>query len=193
MAPLADRCTGAGLVPLAGVFRRDGAQWTLRFAGTGVRVADAKGLHDIAVLLGRPGQPVHVDDLVGAGTDGRARLGADEVLDERARREYRSRLADLAEEVEEAEAWHDPERAVRAREERDAILAELTASTGLGGRHRRLGDETERARKAVAARVRDAVRRIEAVHPALAAHLRASVSTGTRCVYEPAAPVDWRT
>jgi tetratricopeptide (TPR) repeat protein len=183
----------AGSPRLSGVFLREGTQWTLRFAGTGVRVADAKGLHDIAALLGRPGVAVHVDDLVGVGSDGRARLGADPVLDARARREYRSRLADLAEEVEEAEAWHDPERAARARDERDAILAELTASTGLGGRYRRLGDETERARKAVAARVRDALRRIEAVHPALAAHLRASVSTGTRCVYQPAAPVDWQT
>ena len=42
------------------------------------------------------------------------------------------------------------------------------------------------------ARIRDIISRIERVHPALAAHLRASVTTGTRCSYSPPAPVTWR-
>lgn len=67
--------------------------------------------------------------------------------------------------------------------ERDALIAELSRAFGLGGRARRLGDEQERARKAVTARVRDAVGRIEAVHPSLGAHLRASVRTGAWCSY----------
>jgi len=40
--------------------------------------------------------------------------------------------------------------------EPDAPLHHLAAATGLGGRSRRLGDHSERARKAVSARVRDA-------------------------------------
>jgi hypothetical protein len=41
------------------------------------------------------------------------------------------------------------------------------------------------------ARVRDALDRIERVHPALGRHLRETISTGTSCAYAPAAPVDW--
>jgi hypothetical protein len=42
------------------------------------------------------------------------------------------------------------------------------------------------------ARVRDVLRRIRAVHPELADHLDAAVSTGTACRYAPAEPVSWR-
>jgi hypothetical protein len=113
------------------------------------------------------------------------------VLDQRARREVRERLADVEEEIDEAERSADPDRAARARQERDALVEELAAATGLGGRSRRLGDQSERARKAVTARIRDVITRIERVHPALGAHLRASVTTGTFCAYSPAAPVSW--
>jgi hypothetical protein len=112
-------------------------------------------------------------------------LGADEVLDETARRQYRERLADLMEEIEEAERWSDPERTARAVAERDALVEALSAATGLGGRSRRLGDEHERARKAVSARIRDAVERIATVHPELGRHLAATVSTGAWCSYSP--------
>jgi hypothetical protein len=114
------------------------------------------------------------------------------VLDETARRQIRRRLADLDEEIAEADAWADPERASRARAERDALVSEVTAATGLAGRARRLGDQDERARKAVTARIRDVIGRMERVHPPLAAHLRASVTTGTRCCYSPPAPASWR-
>jgi hypothetical protein len=40
-------------------------------------------------------------------------------------------------------------------------------------------------------RIRDALARIEAVHPELGQHLRRSVRTGTFCVYAPNDPVDW--
>ena len=177
------------------VFRRDGTLWTLGYAGRTVRMRDAKGLRDLATLLRSPGRPIRAVDLV-AGADDAAvsaelRMGADEVLDERARQELRARLLDLEAEIEEAGRWHDPERAARAVLERDALVAELAAATGLGGRPRRLGDQSERARKTVTARIRDVIDRVERVHPALGAHLRASVTTGTFCSYSPPAPTAW--
>jgi hypothetical protein len=178
------------------VFRRAGGSWTLGYGGTTVTVKDAKGLRDLAVLLRVPGRPVHAGDLLaaaGAGDAGRAalRLGADEVLDDRARRELRARPAELEEEIDQAERWADLERAARATAERDALVQELAAATGLGGRGRLLGDQSERARKAVTARIRDVIARIERLHPALGAHLRASVTTGTWCAYTPAGPAAW--
>jgi hypothetical protein len=191
LALAGDREPAAG-----GVFRRDGALWTLRYGGRTVRMRDAKGLRDLAVLLAAPGRPVAAAELVAAAAGQAAvpadlRLGADEVLDDRARAELRARLVDLEEEIEEAERWHDPERAARAVVERDALVAELAAATGLGGRARRLGDQSERARKTVTARIRDVLDRVERLHPALGAHLRASVTTGTFCSYSPPAPTAW--
>ena len=55
------------------------------------------------------------------------------------------------------------------RNERDALIRELAAAAGLGHRDRKLGDEAERARKTVSARVRDALSKIGPVHPELAA------------------------
>jgi hypothetical protein len=72
------------------------------------------------------------------------------------------------------------------------LIAQLSAAAGLGGRNRRLGDDGERARKAVTARIQEALHRIERVHAPLAGHLRASVRTGTWCSYSPADSIRWR-
>ena len=86
---------------------------------------------------------------------------------------------------EEAERWNDRGRAERAREELDAIEAELRSSLGLGGRARRSSSAAERARVNVQRRLKDAIRRIGEQSPALARHLDWAVKTGTFCSYEP--------
>src|SRR5207248_3656310 len=118
--------------------------------------------------------------------------GADAVLDERARRQFQQRLADLEADLADAEADNDLGRVGSIKAERDALAHELAAALGLGGRARTLGDPAERARKAVSARIRDAVKAIGACHAALGDHLRASVRTGTFCSYAPPSPVQWR-
>src|SRR5262249_46271243 len=151
---------------------------------------DSKGMRDIAVLLARPGVDVHVADLTGGGAG--VDRGTGEVLDRRARDEYRRRLAELDTELAEAESDHDRGRVEKARIEREFLVAELSAAVGLGGRPRVRGDHVERARKAVAGRVRQALDRIESVDGRLGRHLRNSIRTGTACSYEPEHPVDWR-
>ena len=164
----------------------------LCFEGKQVQLPDSKGLADIATLIGARGADVHVLTLVGHHL---ARMGADPVLDQRAKRSYRERLACLAEDIEDAETAGSGFRAGRAevlRNERDALIRELAAAAGLGHRDRKLGDEAERARKTVSARVRDALSKIGPVHPELAAHLRGSLRLGTRCSYSPPAGVTWK-
>ena len=107
------------------------------------------------------------------------------ILDEEARRQYRARVLELEEDLEEAESWNDPARADRARQELDFIQQELSQAVGLGGRERKVGSAAERARVNVQRRIRDAIRRIESHHPGLAKHLARSVRTGTYCAYEP--------
>ncbi len=177
------------------LFRRDGEVWTVAFNGRTVPLRDAKGLRDLAVLLAAPGREVAATELIAGVHDGTATaiaaLGADPVLDDRARAAYRARLANLDDELAEADARQDIERSARLATERDALIDELARATGLGGRRRRLGDATERARTTVTARIRDAIGRIERAHPELGRHLRASIVTGTRCAYRPAETVRW--
>lgn len=174
-------------------FRLVDGQWRLRFGGRTVRLPDAKGLHDLAVLVAAPGADVHVRDLLDPGPVAAAvGTGADPVLDARAKAQYRRRLDALAEQLAEAESLGLAQRAGRLSDERAALIRELAAATGFGGRDRRLGDEAERVRKTVGARIRDSLRRIDAVHPELAAHLRAAVRLGTTCSYRPATATSWR-
>jgi non-specific serine/threonine protein kinase len=76
-----------------------------------------------------------------------------ERLDAEAKAAYKRRLEDLRDELDEAERFNDPLRAVRAREEIDAIVRQLAAATGLGGRQRAAGSHAERARLAVTKRI----------------------------------------
>lgn len=176
-------------------FFPEGDVWVLTYDGTTVRLAHRKGLGDLAQLLARPDQEIHVLDLVAAaeGHERETRSGGDAgpLIDERARREYQRRLTELDDDIAAARADCDLERAARVEAERDALIEQLTAAYGLGGRPRKAGDPAERARAAVTVRLRDALTRIEAAHPALGRHLRGSVRTGTWCVYAPERPTPW--
>ncbi|PZG03436.1 ATPase, partial [Nonomuraea aridisoli] len=179
----------------SGEFRRDGAVWALRFAGRVAHVPDAKGLRDLHTLLSRPGDDVPAVVLLapegGEVVVAARRMGGDEVLDDEARSRYRHRLSQLDEEIDRAaELGHD-DRVAELDRERAALLAELRAAAGLGGRTRRLGDEAERARKTVTARIRDSLRKLDRAHPELAAHLRATISTGSTCRYQPQDHITW--
>ena len=120
------------------------------------------------------------------------RMGGDAVLDDEAKAQYRRRLDRLDEEIDRAAARGDDSRAAAYDRERAALLDELRAAAGLAGRSRRLGDEAERARKTVTARIRDTLRKLDERHPELAAHLRAAVSTGATCSYQPDREITWR-
>jgi hypothetical protein len=170
------------------VFRRNGELWTVYFGGLHVQLRDSKGIHDLAVLLTRPGTHIAAVDLAGAVNSG----DAGEVLDASARDAYRRRIIELEEDAAEADAAADVARSARIAAERDALLAQLSAAYGLGGRARRSGSAAERARSAVTARLREAIKRIEAVHPQLGRHVLHSVKTGTFCVYEPESPTRWQ-
>ena len=168
--------------------RRREDRWQLVYDGERAELADSKGLRDLAALVAAHGRGVHVLTLIGQPQDA---PGADPVLDDRAKAEYGARLTALTAEIDQAEDWHDLGKVDSLREEREALLQHLAAATGLGGRPRRLGDQTERARKTVSARVRDALVKIDRVHPTLAAHLRGSLSMGTVCSYSPSESTTW--
>jgi hypothetical protein len=193
--------------PARAVLAREGDVWRLDYEGRVLRVRDAKGMRHLALLLANPGIEFHAVDVAvaaeggaapgGGSADGlavRAGTGdAGPALDSQAKAEYRSRLEDLRAEIEEAEAFNDPERAARAREELEFIAHELSAAVGLGGRDRRLASASERARVNVTRALRREIRRIAEEDARLGRELETTVRTGTFCAYEPdpRRPVAW--
>ncbi|PZG14695.1 ATPase [Micromonospora craterilacus] len=186
--------TGAAPSP-AYEFRRDGAVWRLTYDGSTAYLPDAKGLRDLRLLLGRPGVDVPAVELLdpAAGPElvAARRMGGDQVLDDEAKTRYRRHLARLDDEIDRATVRGDGPKATALDAERRVLIDQLRAAAGLAGRTRRLGDEAERARKTVTARIRETLRRLDERHPPLAAHLRDTISTGTACRYLPTTAVPW--
>jgi tetratricopeptide (TPR) repeat protein len=189
------------------VFRREGDYWSVIFDGHTVRVRDLKGMRYLARLLADPGREYHALDLVAAETGSvaqvdssqaaglpRSALGdAGEMLDARAKEAYRRRLVEIEDDIEQARAIGDTERAAQADAERDFLVRELARAVGLGGRDRRAASASERARVGVTRAIRQAIARIGEHHPELGEHLSRTIRTGTYCAYfpDPRAPAGW--
>ena len=171
-----------------GVFHRIGELWEVGLGDARATVKSSKGMDDLAVLLDAEGRDVHCLELIGGGLD---QGDAGPALDASARRAYEARVRDLQAEIDEADAHNDLGRADRSRVELDALVDELTAALGLGGRSRSSGSSAERARSAVTQRIRTTIRRLESVDARLGRHLQASIRTGTYCSYAPEHPIRW--
>jgi len=180
IGPLVTSSADASAVSTAAALAREGDVWAFTWGGRRTQVKDSKGVRDLATLLASPGKDIAALDLYGPGAPVEHDTG--EVLDVTARDAYKRRLRELESEpsLSEAEAL-----------ERELLIEQLAGAYGLGGRVRRTGSSSEKARSAVTARVRDAVKRITALDPDLGRHLTHSVRTGTFCTYAPETPVGW--
>jgi tetratricopeptide (TPR) repeat protein len=159
----------------AAVFRREGDVWTVTWAGRTVRLRDARGFAYLAVLLRHPDRELHATDVVrlaggaevGAGPHPRPDrelatspdLGhAGTILDARAHTAYRARLAELREELPEAEGRNDLGRIEHYREEIAALVQQLSGAK----RGRTAAAHGERACVAVTKGLKGALERIAA-------------------------------
>ena len=171
---------GAGVAFL--VAGTDGV-WTVGTAGAIATIREVKGLRYLRLLLERPGTQIPALALSSA-VAGHAEVDEPglEVLDRQALTAYRRRLIELENSTDPA-----------ALAEREALLAEVSAATGLAGRARSTGSSAERARVAVQKSVAAAIKRIGDVDPALGRLLHDTVRTGSSCSYDPdpARPVRW--
>ena len=209
---------GPGLAsekPSGNTFRKEGEYWTIGDRARVFRLKDTGGLQYIAHLLQYPGQEFHVLHLVATvgGTKERSEVGwhagmtkeqlaedglalsegnhSEPLLDAQAKSEYQTRIQELQEEIDEAESNNNSELAAKLKEERDSIVDQLLAASGLGGRERRTSSSAERARVNVTKHVGKALARIEKQHEALGRHLRNAIKTGAFCSYSPETPTDW--
>jgi predicted ATPase len=204
-----------------GIFRKEAEYWTVGFGNSAFRLKDTKGFTYLAHLLRQPQTEFHVLDLVGgmaAGGDedearqrilgsthsagelqneagiNTARLGdAGEMLDEQAKSAYRRRLSESHEKLEEAKELGNVERAEQAEQEIDALTTELSRAVGVGGRDRRAGSASNRARQSVAKTIKSVLDRIAQSDAALGDILARCIKTGTFCSYEPDPdfPIAW--
>jgi hypothetical protein len=181
---------------------REGHSWRVTLGARSALVRHSVGMLHLVVLLANPNVEIRAVDLV-AGVAGLAEAGRDPVaqplLDPAAVRDYRRRLTELTAEIDEAEATgpakqttparQNPatparlDRAARARQERDWLIAQLGAGTGFGGRPRRFSDGTENARLAVGKAIRRAIARVAEADRIIGDHLTRTVHTGVRCAY----------
>jgi hypothetical protein len=186
--------------------RREGDFWQISYESKTVLIRHSRGLSLLVHLLRNPREEIHVSALdalspsdtampVATSAPVDAPIGdlgdAGEVLDAQAKATYRRRLAELREELAEAEANNDLGRAENLRAELEALADQLRQATGLGGRSRRASSNADRIRVAVTRRIRAAIAQIEKHHEALGAHLAATIHTGYFCSYGPG-DVPWR-
>ena len=152
-----------------------------------------RGFEHLHTLLAHAGTDLPALRLAG-GAETVEQAGLGPVVDGQALAAYRRRLAEIDAELDEADACSDAPRSADLTAEREALLAEVSAATGLGGRPRHAGSGHERARVTVRKAIATALDAIHAADPVVARHLTSHVRTGSTCRYEPDpdAPVEWR-
>jgi len=177
-----ERPPGAVPAPAASM-RREGGWWVIEVGSARAKTRDLVGVRHLAVLLANPHQSIAASAL--ATTHAQPELVVQPLVDTTALEAYRGRVAELAGELDAAEADADLGRAERARAELDGLLDELGRVSGLSGRTRNFPDPAERARTAVRKAIVRATREIAASDPSIAALVERTVSTGHTCTYEP--------
>ena len=197
--------------PHAGhVFRRMASGiWEVAYGGQRTAmVPHCAGMTVIQRLLCRPGEPISAHELlrqnsVGANLSGpgvedhgirAAELSrGDPVFDAKATEACKRELNALHTEESNALELGDRERANQLHEQQLQIAEALQQSRGLRGRARRLGDESERVRKAASKLYSTALRRLKNALPELGDHLLRSIRSGKTFIYSPGSDISWRT
>jgi hypothetical protein len=162
---------------------REGEVWRIERDDQIARVRDSRGIQLLAKLVAALGERVHALALAGDGDAALPESDAGEAIDRKAVVAYRARLSKIDDEIAAAEPRGDGRRVDALRHERELLVAEIARAIGLGGRLRKVGSATERARINVTRRLKDAVARIAEANAALGRHLEAEIRTGTYCSY----------
>ena len=196
-----------------GIFACNGEYWTIGFDNATFSLRDVKGLNYIQRLLQHPGEEFHCLDLIrGPGKrtetasadvsailqDPGVSIGelgdAGEMLDPQAKQDYKRKYLELQEELEDLVRRDDVDRADQVKSEMDFLAHELTRGVGRGGRLRRVGSASERARISVKHTIKAALQKISEHHASFGELLGQSIRTGTFCSYVPSlsSPISWQ-
>lgn len=178
------------------LFLRQSDYWVVRYHGHAALLKSTRGLCYLAMLLKEPRREFHVMELLNRPTGVSISVAANRrvttrlysgspLLDEKAKAEYKRRLNDLRQDLNEAERFNDLQRKTEVQNELQAIVECLASAVGLGNRDRRSGSDAERARSAVTKCIKKAIQKIAEAIPSLGYHLAARIKTGYFCCYDP--------
>jgi predicted ATPase len=200
-----------------GIFAVSGEYWTLGYGGATFPLKDIKGLSCIQRLLQHPGEEFHALDLLGGadtsitsegervekhessldiGVTFRRGLTGDagEMLDAKAKQDYKRKLLQLNEQLEDLRERGNHERAELIESDIEFLTRELTRAVGRGGRDRRAGSAAERARLNVTRAIKAAIQKISERQAAMGELLERSIKTGSfcSCIPDPSISVSWQ-
>jgi hypothetical protein len=197
------------------VFQNQGDFWKVVYQGEQLLpLKDSKGLHYLAILLQNPGKMFHVLHLIQLVNDSDMKIrgihdhlseerlsqeglsisflgDAGKVIDSQALKEYRQKIRELKEEIEEAENNNDFHRSEALRRDKEFLEQHILALTDVRGHTRKMHDYVDRARKAVTNAIKYSINKIYQTHPEFGEHLKNSIQTGTSCSYFPDKPISW--
>jgi hypothetical protein len=138
-------------------------------------------------LLQNPEKQFHCTELIGGGLS----VTKEFAFDDRAKKTYQRKIAELREEIQWCEENNDSTRAPALQKEYEDLVNHLASSLGLAGNTRKINDPVDKARSAITWRIRNAIQKIEKENPDLARHLSLSIKTGIFCSYSPEKPTRW--
>jgi hypothetical protein len=174
-------------------FRLVGENYEIRFQGKQFSLSDSVGLWYLREFLSHPGKSFDPVELETARTGVRARSSNSpmgEAFDEDARRQYAKQLADLDEDLAEAESFVDLGRIEQLQTQRQMILDHVSKNIRLGGKARIVTD-TGKARKNIRQQVKRDIDRISKASSALTDHLADAFSGDPLC-YSPTSEIFWQ-
>jgi hypothetical protein len=175
--------------PQAGTMKRIASAWTVCAAGRSVSVPHSVGMGYLAMLVERPGMSVSAGTLAGSIVDSTNQSILDPVSVSR----YRTRIVELENEIADAAHSGNVDRATRAQDEFDRVVAILKKAVRADGKSRRFTDSDERARSAVQKALARAVARIGEQDRVIGDQMRRSLTTGFDCCFTPVSglPSTW--
>jgi TolB-like protein len=168
-------------------FLKEHEIWKISYESKVVLMTEVKGFYDLVKLLEQPDQQIHCTELMGGGIVTHSEF----VFDAKAKSSYQKKILALQEEIRWSETNNDLHRTAALHQEYDDIVNHLTSSLGLKGKVRKVNDPLDKTRSAVTWRIRNAIQKIEKVHPMLAKHLSTAIKTGIFNSYSPERPVKW--
>jgi hypothetical protein len=174
---------GPSLPPVRLVMSREGDLYLLELGTLSARIRASRGAELLCRLVAAPDQEIHVLALAADDANAVVESNAGDSVDATALRQYRARLKDLVELIAEAEARADLGRVEVLAREQSALEREVARALGLGGKARKDGSTTERARVNVQRRLKDVLERVTEVSPELGGWLGRRLRTGTYCAF----------
>jgi len=114
------------------------------------------------------------------------------VLDKESIKNYEKNLNQLDASLETAKKNNDLAEQERLQGERDTVIGQLKANTGIGGKLRKFGGDAKKAKDTVSKAISRAKNDIKHHNEKLFQHLENSVRLSNDCSYNPEPSIDWQ-